>query len=178
LLPHFSSSNVKVDLEHPPIDDIPPVDTSEPEVELNKKIVLPSLDTVLSVNAPDIDIKTPQILNIPDSSIQGEIKLLKKILDEPENTYEPPQIDFDLDLSGQPPLISELISENPESPIIVESKANKPDIAKLRKASMSKEDNSSNIESPIVSLKGPNIKTGGYLSLGFGPLSEKLKLIY
>ena len=43
-------------------------------------------------------------------------------------------IDFVLDLSGQSPLISEPISENPESPIIIESKANKPDIAKLRKA--------------------------------------------
>ena len=81
-------SNGKVDLEHPPID-LPPVDTLEPEIELNKKIGLPPLDSVLSTNDPDAEIKFPQILNIPDSSIQGEIKLPKKILDELENTYEP-----------------------------------------------------------------------------------------
>ena len=40
---------------------------------------------------------------------------------------------------------------------------------------MRKEDNSSNIESPIVSLKGPKIKAGCDLSLGFGPLIGKTK---
>ena len=146
--------SINVDLENPPID-IPPVDTSVPEVELNKKVELPSLDALLSANAPEVQFKAPALLDIPDSKITANIELPKKIEEEePELAYEPPDIDFDTNIGDQPPLIENLISGDPEKPFIVESKANKPDTAALKNIF----NKDIKYESPEPRIKIPNIK--------------------
>jgi hypothetical protein len=154
-------TNVKIDLEHPPID-IPAVDVKEPEVKLNEKVVLPSLDELLNANAPGVEITKPQVFDIPDSTISANINLPKKIIDEPESSYEPPKIDFDTNVTDQPPLIDALLSAGPERPFVVESKANKPDINALRKKG------DINIQSPSIKLEGPSLKAKGDLTGPFG----------
>ena len=164
-----------VDLEKPPID-IPPVDIKPPEVELHNKVVLPSLDSVINANDPNVEIKAPQILDIPDASISANINLPKKIIEEPEASFEPPKIDFDTNISAQPPLINTLISGLPETPIIVGSKAEKPDISKLRKKSSNKDVIA---EGSSINVEGPKIDVGGKLAGALdalGPLDAKAKL--
>ena len=158
-----------MDLEKPPID-IPPVDVKAPEVELHPKVVLPSLDALIKANEPNVEIKQPIVLDIPDAAISATINLPKKMVEEPEVTYEPPKIDFDTNISVQPPLINSLISGGPETPIIVESKAKKPDISELRNKKLEKD---AIIESPSISIKGPSVKAdAGNLAGALGTLSS------
>jgi len=129
--------NIKVDLEHPAIDDLPAVDTSEPEIELNKKIIFPPLDNLLKSNSLNNQIKKFSMINIPETNIYGKKELPKKNAEEPDSTFEPPQIEFESDID-QTGLMSSLISGNLENPADVENKEIKPDISKLRKSSMNK----------------------------------------
>ena len=155
---------VKVDLEKPPID-IPPVHIKEPEVELHDKVVLPPLDAVINANAPDVEVKVPAVIDIPDAAIAANLNLPKKIV-EPEVTYEPPKLDFDANITGQPPSLAEILAGPPEAHIVVGSKANKPDVSSLKKKS--KKDVKK--EAPSLDIKGPEIKVdaglGGLLDLG------------
>ena len=95
-------NDVNVDLENPPID-IPPVDTNPPEIELKPKVVLPSLDNYINENDPNIEIIAPQASDIPTPRIAEELNLPKKIDEEPEIPFEPPQIDSDVNAGEQPP---------------------------------------------------------------------------
>ena len=103
-----------------------------PENEINKKVTLPSLGALINENAPEVKIKAPCLLDIPDSSISTNINLPKKKEEEAESTYEPPAIDFDTNIDDQPPLIENLISEERENSFIIESKANKPNTSSLK----------------------------------------------
>jgi len=127
----------KVELEHPTIDDIPAVDLKEPEIELNKKIIFPPLDNLLKSNSLNNQIKKFSMINIPETNIYGKKELPKKNAEEPDSTFEPPQIEFESDID-QTGLMSSLISGNLENPADVENKEIKPDISKLRKSSMNK----------------------------------------
>ena len=132
---------------------------------MNEKVVLPSLNALISENSPDVEIKAPVVLDIPTEQISASMNLPKKIIEEPESTYEPPKlidIDINANASIQPPLINALISGGPETPVVVESKANKPDINVLRKKSSNK-DVAADITAtaPSVSIEGPSLKVDG-----------------
>lgn len=148
--PTSNINNINVDLKHPPID-IPAVDIKPPEIELKPKVVLPSLENIVSEKSPYMEMIQPQLGEITAPTIATGSYLPQKIDEEPESDYVPPLIDFDTNACEQPPLISSLLSADPDKPYIVGSKANKPDINFLKSKSRKQDytiEPSFNIEEP------------------------------